>query len=181
MKKTVLIITALIGVIGFMNAQEAKIKSMLVASEAFADGETIPDDFACISCNGKNFSPPLSWEKIDKTVTYALICEDPDVSNGPYIHWIAFNIPADVTQLPQQAEIQYHGGSEGTNTAGTVGYTGPCPPARENHHYIFTVWALDRKLNLPETVTVTEFKKSFDEHIIAKGSVTGRYMCKTKQ
>ena len=177
MKKIVLIITAIMSSINTVQGQEMKIKSMLIASDAFADGEKIPVDYACFACGGKNFSPPLTWEKIDTAVSYALICEYPDAPNGPYIHWIAFNLPSTVTTLPANANIAAIGGVQGTNTQGSAGYAGMCPP-RSYHRYYFTVWALDKKLDLSSDVTVTPFKKALEGHVIAKGTVMGRFMCK---
>jgi len=177
MKINTLIIVIIMSAINSMQSQETKIKSMLIASDAFADGENIPEDYACFSCRGKNFSPPLSWEKIDNAVSYALICEDPDVPNGPYIHWIVFNLPGTVTSLPANANIAAIGGMQGTNTQGDASYTGPCPP-RKIHRYYFTVWALDSKLDLDSSVTVTPFKKALEGHVIAKGTFMGRFICK---
>jgi len=170
MKKNMMLISGLLSL--FSSAPEDKRpREMLVASEAFGNNADIPELY---TCNGRNYSPPISWEKIDNAVTYALICEDPDAPNGPYIHWIVFNIPGNVTQLPAQADIGPIGGIEGTNTKGEQGFTGPCPP-RQTHRYYFTVWALDTRLNLSSSVTVTPFKNALRPHVIAEGVMMGRY------
>ncbi len=157
-------------------AQETKEpQQMVLASDAFGHNADIP---ALFTCDGRNYSPPLSWEKIDSAVTYALICEDPDVSAGPYIHWIVFNLPPTVINLPAQANIAALGGDEGTNTKGGANFTGPCPPGKATHRYYFTVWALDTRLNLSSSVTVTPFKESLRGHIIAQGTLMGYYASK---
>jgi Phosphatidylethanolamine-binding protein len=35
------------------------------------------------------------------------------------------------------------------NSFDTLGYTGPCPPGTESHHYVFRLYALDVPLDLP--------------------------------
>ncbi len=47
-------------------------------------------------------SPAVSWQPVQGARSYALIVEDPDSRPiTPFVHWVAWNIPADVTALPE--------------------------------------------------------------------------------
>jgi hypothetical protein len=69
-----------------------------VRSEAFKDNARIPGRF---SAYDENFSPALSWSKgPDGTRSYVVMVEDPDAKEPkPFVHWIAYAIPADLTRL----------------------------------------------------------------------------------
>jgi Raf kinase inhibitor-like YbhB/YbcL family protein len=71
----------------------------------------------CITCDGDDLSPALHWDEEPKgTVTFALIMEDPDASNGTFTHWIVYNLPSNCHSLAKIAikgsvpgEAQYMG------------------------------------------------------------------------
>lgn len=72
-------------------------QNIAIWSEAFKNGENIPVEY---TCDGKNISPELSWNGIPVgTKSIALIMDDPDAPMGTFVHWILFNIPADVNKL----------------------------------------------------------------------------------
>lgn len=125
-----------------------------LTSSAFGDGERIPDKYTCV---GEDVSPPLRWEGAPEgTKTFALIVEDPDAPGGTFIHWVLFNIPGDVTELPEGVEpiekLQ-NGAIQGVNDFQRLGYRGPCPPPGKPHRYFFVLKALDRELSLGSGVT----------------------------
>jgi Raf kinase inhibitor-like YbhB/YbcL family protein len=103
-----------------------------LASKAFEDGDAIPAKF---SCDGP--SPQLSWtNEPPGTRSFAITVVDEDA--GGFVHWVIWNLlGVDIGEadLPDDA-------LQATNDAGTVGYFGPCPPAGEEHTYVFTVYAL---------------------------------------
>lgn len=81
---------------------------------------------------GEEFSPPLQWTAgPDGTQSYVLILQDPveQFENLVVNHWIAYNIPANVTSLPEN--IPGGASIEGVPGAGqllglsVVGYTAP--------------------------------------------------------
>lgn len=170
--KKIVISGLMLGLWTIQGANMAGKKTIAVTSDAFDEGGDISTVY---TCDGRNYSPAISWEKIDGAVTYALICEDPDVSQGPFIHWIVFNIPGNVYQLPAQAIPEDMGALEGNNSSGEPKFMGPCPPPNEWHRYYFTVYALDAKLSLKKGITITPFKEALEGHIIAQGSLMGRY------
>ena len=79
----------------------ADVPSFDITSEDIVDGERLADSLA-----GDNAtSPQLSWSGAPEgTKTYAVTCFDPDAPTASgFWHWSAFNIPADVTELPAGA------------------------------------------------------------------------------
>src|SRR5262249_13346764 len=99
-----------------------------VTSSVFNEGEAIPVRY---SCDGENISPPLTWDNLPSgTQSLALIMDDPDAPSGVFVHWVAFNIPANVSGLPPELPPRDNvsgGIVEGTNSFGRRGYGGPCP------------------------------------------------------
>jgi hypothetical protein len=123
-------------------------ESMRVTSESVAEGAAIPMENVFTGCGGKNAAPQLSWSGAPEgTKSFAITCFDPDAPTGSgYWHWLAFNIPANVTSLKagDGNKDKPAGGQSASNDYGMVGYGGPCPPKNDiPHHYIFTVHALD--------------------------------------
>lgn len=147
-----------------------------LVSSAFTSGETIPSRF---TCDGANISPPLAWHNAPvETQSFALICDDPDAPRGVWTHWVLWNIPADTTELPEHLsprKMLDNGAQQGMNDSNTIGYSGPCPPQGPAHRYFFTVYALDRILELSGQIRKEQLLAAMKGHIIAKGEVMGRY------
>lgn len=164
------------------NAQPAKIK---VTSPKMSEGKTVAKDF---TGDGKDVSPPIAWSGVPKgTVELALICDDPDApTKDPWVHWLVYNIPASMNGLPEgvptDAELddpKKHKGLVGLRQGLTgwrkPGYRGPAPPPGKDHHYHFTVYALDAKLNLKAGLSKEQLVKAMDGHIIGKGELVVIY------
>ncbi len=145
-------------------------------STAFKEGERVPDKY---TCNGENISPPLSWNKTENTFkSWALILEDPDAPRGIFTHWVIYNIPANITSLPEAVpttEKIQNGALQGKNDAMKLGYTGPCPPPGPVHHYNFNLYALDNMLNLSAGASKQQLLDTIQGHIISQGKLTGIY------
>jgi Raf kinase inhibitor-like YbhB/YbcL family protein len=126
-------------------------------------------------------SPPLSWSAVQGAKSYAIIMEDPDAPNKPFVHWLAWNIPASVTSLAEGLQEQPRltdpaGLLQGRTTRGSIGYTGPRPPVGEEpHHYHFQVFALDAELPLGWGADRDQLLKALQGHVLAKGEIVGRY------
>lgn len=148
-------------------------QQLIITSEAFkADGE-IPPKY---TCEGEDINPPLHIAGMpDGTQSLALICEDPDAPKGTFDHWIVWNMPVEAT-VPENKMP----GISGTNSAGKTGYHGPCPADKE-HRYFFYVYALDTSLDIDGHGDKKTLKKAMEGHILAEGSLMGRYDLKNKR
>lgn len=141
------------------------------------------------TADGKDISPPLSWSGAPAgTESFALICDDPDAPSPkrpdpqPWVHWVLFNIPADVTRLPEGMSAaaepeEVPGVRQGVNSASKVGYQGPAPPAGSGQHrYFFKLYALDTTLDRPAgTTTKKELLDAMSGHVLAEGELMGVY------
>lgn len=115
---------------------------VLTLSAPWADGETLPDQFRCA---GPESSPEISWTGVPaeaKSLALVLIDEDaPD-----YVHWVVANIdPSTTTLLAGSVDPN---AVQAKNSAGSVGFAGPCPPAGETHQYSLSLYALDQVLEV---------------------------------
>jgi Raf kinase inhibitor-like YbhB/YbcL family protein len=143
-------------------------------SPAFVDGGHIPMKF---TCDGEGHSPPLTWGGAPEGIrSYALIMHDPDAPRGDFTHWLLFNIPDDVTEIPESTEPDRIG-EPATNDFENLGYGGPCPPSGNSaHRYIFTLYALDTDaLALAPSSRRAEVEAALKGHILGEASLQGVY------
>lgn len=128
-----------------------------VKSSDMKDGGKLPDRsvFNGFGCSGTNVSPELSWSNPPAgTQSYVVTAYDPDAPTGSgWWHWVVYNIPASVKELPQGAGGGTglpDGAVQGKTDFGSAGYGGACPPPGKPHRYVFTVYALKvDKLDVP--------------------------------
>lgn len=134
-----------------------------------------------------NESPALIWKDAPRnTKSFALILNDPDAVTGNFIHWIIYNIPHTLHELPYNIPPEpnlhktLHGAQQGRNDYGTIGYGGPQPPLGTGiHRYTFTLYALDTVLDLqPESTTAPELHKASTHHIIGQATLVGLFGAK---
>ena len=148
--------------------------TLKLESTAFVEGGPIPRVY---TCDGKDVSPPLAWTPGPSgTKTYALICDDPD-SSKTWVHWVLFDLPSSVTDLPEGVaprEKTAKGGTQGTNDFRKVGYGGPCPPSG-THRYFFKLYALDTELKLASSATKADVERAMKGHVLAEAALMGRY------
>ncbi len=145
-------------------------------SNAFSAEGNIPARF---TCEGANISPGLSWSGVPEGAkTLALVLHDPDAPrSGGYTHWVAFNIPVTVNQVPENApktENLPGGGIQGKNDDGSIGYTGPCPPSG-THRYYFHLYALNRELQLKPGASKEQLEDAIRGHVLGKAELMGKY------
>ncbi|HYL60515.1 MAG TPA: YbhB/YbcL family Raf kinase inhibitor-like protein [Candidatus Acidoferrales bacterium] len=148
----------------------------VLSSTAIAPNAPIARDY---SCSGADVSPPLSWSGAPTSAkSFALIVEDPDAPGGTFIHWVAYNIPAARTSMPQGVARGGQidgGGRSGMNDFGHFGYNGPCPPPGSVHHYHFRLFALDSTLNLGEKVDAAALEAAINGHVVASAELIGTF------
>jgi Raf kinase inhibitor-like YbhB/YbcL family protein len=148
--------------------------AMELKSSDFQEGHALSRDWTCM---GRNQSPALSWQGApEKTVSFALICEDPDAPAGTWTHWIVFNLPPTVHGLPGGVSSEgtlFGSGQQGMNDFQKIGYGGPCPPMGQSHRYQFKLYALDAMLPLTGLVTRDKFLVAIEGHVLAEADLTG--------
>ena len=146
-----------------------------LTSLAFKEGDFIPKKY---TCDGENVSPPLEWSGIPVTTkSIALICDDPDAPMGTWVHWVVFNIPANVTKLKEKIsshKVLEDGAAQGNNDFRKIGYGGPCPPSGI-HRYFFKIYALDKRIGLTPGATKDELIKEMEGHVLSEGKLMGKY------
>jgi len=147
-----------------------------IRSAAFDEGHSIPQKH---TCDGEDVSPSLSWEKApDRTKSFALICDDPDAPSGTWVHWVIYDLPAAITELPEAIptkEEVLNGAKQGTNDFSRIGYGGPCPPKGNPHRYYFKLYALDSVLNLKAGATKADVEIAMKGHVLGEGKIMGTY------
>ena len=152
--------------------EEMKIE---VKSSAFTEGGMIPKKY---TCDGANVSPPLTWSNVPPgTKSLALVGDDPDAAMGAWVHWVVFNIPPNVKELKEGVPPQKSltdGTEQGITDFGSVGYGGPCPPSG-THRYLFKLYALDTKVDLPAGTSKDELLRAMKGHILGEGQLMGKY------
>ena len=139
--------------------------------------------YSGFGCSGKNISPALSWKGAPRdTRSFALTVYDPDAPTGSgWWHWVVYNIPADVSELPAGAGNAGGnlpaGALQGHSDFGTSGFGGACPPPGDKpHHYIFTVYALKvEKISVPDEASAAMVGFMIHANALAKASLTARY------
>ena len=149
---------------------EATIMSQLsLSSPAFAEGATIPVRHGC---DGPDVSPPLAWSGAPGgTAAFALIVDDPDARG--FVHWVAFDLPAEQAALAEGASGK-GGFGEGRNDFGRSGWGGPCPPSG-SHRYVFELLALDRATGLSGGASAAEVRQAIEGHVLGSARLTGTY------
>jgi Raf kinase inhibitor-like YbhB/YbcL family protein len=141
----------------------------------FSPGATLPKTNVYVGCGGNNASPALHWTGAPpKTHSFALTVFDPDAPGGGFWHWIAYGIPATTHALPANsgARVSVATGKFGKNDFGHARYDGPCPPPGPAHRYIFTLYALDADVGIPNGTSV---ERALKGHVLARAEITGRY------
>lgn len=149
---------------------------MKLTSPAFKEGEQIPRQY---TCEGKDVSPPLQWEHAPEgTRSFALICDDPDAPVGTWVHWVIWNIPGKLNELPEGVvakEQLADGTRQGKNDFRRIGYGGPCPPRGPAHRYFFKLYALNTVLDLRAGASKKDLLKAMEGHILAEAQLMGTY------
>jgi Raf kinase inhibitor-like YbhB/YbcL family protein len=154
-------------------------KVLTVNSKSIKDGSSIPQVH---SEYYDGVSPELSWSPVAGAKSYALVMEDPDaLPITPFVHWLAWNIPADLKGLPEGLQEQPRltepeGLLQGKTSRGSIGYFGPRPPVGDKpHRYYFQVFALDTMLDVPAGADRDQLLAAINGHVIAKGQLMGKF------
>ena len=140
----------------------------MLTSGSFLEGGEIPEQF---TCRGAELSPSLAWAgtPVDAT-SLALVVRDRNA--GGFVHWIVTDIDPLVLSvgeggLPESA-------LEGPNSAGTTGWTGPCPPAGTGvHNYEFMLLALAEPVAIAADLSPEQTAATLEAAAIERAVLTG--------
>jgi Raf kinase inhibitor-like YbhB/YbcL family protein len=145
-------------------------------TDAFPDGGVVPQKYV----GRTGVQPGFTFSNApDNTVTYAIIFHDLDVAlqggTDDVLHWVAWNIPASAKGIPEGKLPE--GSVTGKNLMGMNAYMGPGAPAGPRlHHYVFELYALNAKLDLPETAGRNELLAAMKGKTVAKAAYVGRFV-----
>lgn len=189
MKKIIVILVALFSITFLSNAQTTTIVPMTLSTTAFPDGGLIPVKYSQAApgaAPGEGTSPPLLWTNVPAgTQSFMLHMHDIDFvrnrTTDDQVHWLVWNIPAGSTGLqeglPRGSTLP--DGSYQISVTGAV-YRGPGAAASGPlHHYMFEIFALDIKLDLPAAAdafaTRAKLMEAIQGHIIGKAAYGGLF------
>ena len=151
---------------------------MRLISTAFSDGAAIPRRF---TCDGEDVSPELRWSgQPSQTMSFVLLCDDPDAPAGVWRHWAVYDIPRDQAGLAEGAGRAATGQDfkQARNDFDRLGYGGPCPPRRHGfHRYHFRLLALSQA-QLPmrrKDPSCEEVEREARKYVIAEAILVGVY------
>jgi Raf kinase inhibitor-like YbhB/YbcL family protein len=162
------------------------VPSLTVTSDDIEDGKALPDPHVAdiMGCTGENQSPHLRWSGAPAgTQSFAVTCFDPDAPTGSgFWHWVLFDIPGTVTELPRGAGS---GGMAGLppgavharNDTGALGYVGAAPPpGHGDHRYAFAVHALGiPSLGLDASATPAYVGFNLTFNTLARGVIVATF------
>lgn len=152
------------GVFGSGAGQQTPL-AMTVTSGAFTQ-DSIPERYTC-AAGAQAISPPLGWAGVpDGTKSLALVVDDSNAPITPYVYWIVFDISPATSQI---LEGQVPPGARvARNSTGTASYNPPCPGSHV-HSYRFTVYALNRVLDLPSGTSLQSAWSAIAAATIGRG------------
>lgn len=141
--------------------------AMTVSSTAFIQN-TLPRQYTCYT--SKVTSPPLTWSGApSSTRSFAIVVDDSSAPITPYVYWIVFHI-SQATSSITQGQLP-PGARQAQNSAGRTSYYAPCPNGHP-HSYRFTVYALNKMLNLPSGTSLKSAWMAIAAATIGRGRIT---------
>jgi Raf kinase inhibitor-like YbhB/YbcL family protein len=153
--------------------------ALTITSPAFEDGATIPVEH---TRDGEDVSPPLRISGVpDGIDSLALVADDPDAPDGPFVHWLLWDLSQSTTEIPegirQVRRVESLGGAkQGTNDFGELGYLGPAPPEGDGPHtYRFTLYAVESELNAQAGTGRTTLDRQLEGKVLTSARLTGEY------
>jgi Raf kinase inhibitor-like YbhB/YbcL family protein len=163
-----------------------EVPSFSLDSDDIAEGRTLSDDqvFNDFGVSGNNISPQLRWSGFPpETKSFAVTCYDPDApTHSGFWHWVLFDLPADVAELPAGAASGDMAGLpagavHARNDYGSRDFGGAAPPEGDPpHRYVFAVHAVDQDKLGPDADASPAFVGfNLNFHTLARGVITAVY------
>lgn len=158
---------------------------MRLTSTSFADGSQIPVKYTQA---GNQTSPALTWTNAPPaTQSFVLHMHDMEGARNKtsedQLHWLVWNIPATTTSLPEGVPNgpDLKDGSHQTSATGNGVYRGPgAAAAGPLHHYVFEIFALDTKVDVPANAadpfdTRAKVLAAIQGHVVGKAVYMGLF------
>jgi Raf kinase inhibitor-like YbhB/YbcL family protein len=125
------------------------------------------------TCKGGNRSPKITVEGLDAS-SVAVMVFNPSMREAmSYCAWLIWDMPAQKTIPagipPGKSVTSPISATQGTNDAGVVGYSGPCPKPGETHRYLFRLYALDDFIRVPGGSNKAAIRSAMHSHVIQYG------------
>lgn len=155
-------------------------ENLTLTSPAFAPGAPVPARHRG-RLLGPNVSPGLFWTPPPTgTLELVLVVEDPDAPRKqPAVHVLAAGIHPLLRGLDENALASpspVKGLRLGRGALGHVGWFGPAPvPSHGPHAYVFQLFALDHRLELPERFGLADAVVAMTEHVLGRARLDGTY------
>ena len=164
-------------------AVAARAAKLTLSSPTVIEGGIVPNAhvYNGYGYSGENRSPQLLWSGAPAgTKSFAVTVYDPDAPHpGGWWHWLAFDIPANVDGLPEDAGSgrgMPAGAIQSLTDFQTTGYGGPCPPPGKPHRYVFTVYALSvAKLGMSASELPGKVDQAIRRFAIGQASITAKF------
>jgi Raf kinase inhibitor-like YbhB/YbcL family protein len=157
--------------LAYASSDTPAVWGITAARSTFGEMQPIPDKYAYPS----NVSPPLEWtDYVTPVVEYVVIVQDVDAKDGPTTNWIVYGIPYGTSKLEEGAATSGKI-TQGRNSKGTIGYTGPDPDDDKVHRYAFQVFALFKPLGLESGADTDAVVAAMKGKVAAKSRFNGTY------
>jgi Raf kinase inhibitor-like YbhB/YbcL family protein len=154
--------------------------SFEATSEDLADGSPLADAHVA---DGGDTSPHIAWSGFPQgTKSFVVTCFDPDAPTpSGFWHWVAVDIPADVTELATGAgesdDTLPAGAFHVRNDGGAHAYSGAAPPEGDHpHRYYFVVHAVGEEqlgVDADASPAVVSFNLAFKA--LGRAQIVGTY------
>jgi Raf kinase inhibitor-like YbhB/YbcL family protein len=139
--------------------------SVMTVTEGAFTHDTLPPRLTCAVKRAA--TPPLTWAGAPAgTKSIAIVFDDADAPITPYVYWVVFDIGPGTSALTEGQLPP--GARQAKGTAGYDRYDAPCP-GPGGHGYRFTVYALDKVLNLPNGTSLQSAWQAIAAATIGRG------------
>lgn len=142
--------------------------ALRLSSPAFIDGSRLPQRY---TCDGAGDEPEVQAGTVPpSTSELVLVVSDPDAPGDTYVHVTRYGLS------PRGDGSVDHGGSEGRNSAGKIGWAPPCPPEGDGpHRYVWSVYSLRDSSGLDAGAEPGDVVGAVRDGVLAAGTITARY------
>ncbi len=128
---------------------------------------------------GENISPEFIIENLSpEAKSYIITLEDLNHPIKNFTHWVIWNIPATSKingNIPKGRKVSSLNNAIQGIAYGFHKYAGPKPPKGKTHKYCFTIYVLDKYLDLSSFSTKRKVLSKAKNHIIQKGTLCSFY------